>query len=671
MLTLVEKILFVLLAGISIYWARRFFLQAFLAIGRGGGKLHLSPLPGRLWRAIEVTITQRTVFRARRGTSLMHGFVVWGFLFFVLVNTGDVIEGYFDVVFLGTGAPGKLYRLIADILSVAILIGMTYFLLRRFVAKAPSLGFHANILLREGVESGVRRDSLVVGVFILTHVGARFAGQAFRIARDGRDTWQPLANATSGLWTSLSPAALEIGEHAMWWLALGTILAFIPYFPYSKHMHLFMGPLNYLSRPQRKSIGALDPLDFEDDTREQFGAAHLEHLSKTQLFDAFACIMCNRCQDVCPAYLTGKELSPSALEINKRYEIRAHFRDFAKGAASPRPLLDFAISSSGVWACTTCGACIEICPVGNEPMFDILDIRRDLVLTQGAFPSELHGAFRGMEGTGNPWQMRESRMKWAEGLEVPTVDELPDFEVLFWVGCAGAFDPRAQKVSRAIVHLLNAANVRFAVLGESETCTGDSARRAGNEYLFQEIAKANVALLNAVKPPRILVTCPHCYHTLANEYPQFGGEYSVVHHTTYLEELLHAGRLTMRSAAPNHVTYHDPCYLGRHNAFYDAPRLVLDAAGAAITEMPRSRNNALCCGAGGAQFWKEEEPGNARVSAVRFAEACATQADTLAVSCPFCLRMLSDARPESGPDCTMSIKDIAEIVAEGIDGAAQ
>lgn len=667
MLTPIEKILFVVLAGLSIYAAQRFFRQAARVIGRGEGALCFDQLPKRLWRAIEITLTQRTVFRARFGTSLMHGWIVWGFLFFVLINLGDVIEGYFAITFLGAGLIGDLYRLLADLLSVAILAGMIYFLLRRFVLNAPALRFRENVRLRSDVLPGLRRDSWIVGTFILVHVGARFVGETFWIARHEGDAWQPLASAVAGLWGKAGANTLEIGEHVTWWLALGSILAFIPYFPYSKHMHLFMGPLNYLTRPSRRALGALDPLDFADETREQFGAARLEHLSKTQLFDAFACIMCNRCQDVCPAYVTGKELSPSALEINKRYEIRAHMHTLAAGASSPQPLLAFAISPSAVWACTACGACVEICPVGNEPMFDILDIRRDLVLTQGEFPSELQGAFRGMESAGNPWQTRESRMKWAEGLQVPTTQDARDFEILYWVGCAGAFDARAQQVARALVKILRAAHVKFAVLGEAENCTGDSARRAGNEYLFQELAKANIALLDAAHPPRIVVTCPHCYHTLAQEYPQFGGNYTVIHHTELIDELLRTGRLKLTAGAQTQATYHDPCYLGRHNGIYEAPRQVLAAAQVAVREMPRTRHNALCCGAGGGQFWKEEEPGTERISSVRFAEARATQAATLATGCPFCLRMLTDASLQVTAQPVPVVRDIAEIVAEQLE----
>ncbi len=663
MLTPVEKFLFLVLAVVALYLAQRFFRQATRVIQRGQGSLHFDELPHRILRALDVTVTQRTVFRVRLGTSVMHAFIVYGFLFYFLANVGDLLEGYFEIEFLGTGPIGKLYRLTGDVLSVAILIGMVYFLLRRFLARTPALKFHDRVKLHSNVQQGLRIDSLIVGTFILVHVGTRFLGETFWIALRAGDSWQPFANMASGLWDGMDHDTLELAEHIMWWLALGTILAFIPYFPYSKHAHLFMGPLNYFSRPQRRSLGALEPIDLKDETREQFGAARLEHLTQTQLFDAFACIMCNRCQDACPAYITGKELSPSALEINKRYEIRQFMATLAKGGQSPNALLDFAITSSAVWACTTCGACIDVCPVGNEPMFDIIDIRRDLVLTQGEFPAELQGAFRGMETTGNPWQVGESRMAWTEGLDVPTVDETGDFEVLYWVGCAGSFEPRAQKIARALVQVLNAAGVKFAVLGERESCTGDSARRAGNEYLFAEIAKLNIETLNEVHPTRILTTCPHCFHTIATEYPQFGGEFKVVHHTAFINEMIQDGRLKLHAPHRTNVTFHDPCYLGRHNRMYDEPRYALGAAGVAITEMPRSRSDSLCCGAGGAQFWKEEEHGSARINLTRYAEAEATGANIVAVSCPFCIRMFEDASQDESAIRKLVIQDVAEIVA--------
>jgi Fe-S oxidoreductase len=666
MLTPAEQILFLVIALTSLYLAQRYFRRAARVIGRGEGSLHFEKLPARIWRALDVTLTQRTVFRARVATSAAHAFIAWGFLFYILVNAGDVLEGYANVEFLGTGIIGNLYRLAADVLSVLVVLGMIYFLIRRFLAYAPALEFHDNVRLHPKVPGGLRRDSLIVGAFIVVHVGARFVGETFRIALHGSDQWQPLASAVSGLWSGMSHDGHQVGEHAMWWLALGTIMAFIPYFPYSKHAHLFMGPLNYFSRPERTSPGALEPLDFEDEAREQFGAARLEHLTKKQLFDPFACIMCNRCQDVCPAYVTGKELSPSALEINKRYEIRDHMTLLAAGGESPHTLLEFGITPSAVWACTACGACVDICPVGDEPMFDIIDIRRDLVLTQGDFPAELQGAFKGIENSGNPWQMGGSRLKWADGLEVPTVEEAGSYEILYWVGCAGSFEPRAQKIARALVQVLHAAGVKFAVLGERESCTGDTARRAGNEYLFAEMAKANIDTLNEVKPPRIVVTCPHCYHTIGREYPQFGGHYAVVHHTAFIEELIRSGRLKLKPGDQQTVTFHDPCYLGRHNGVYDPPRYALTGTGAGLREMPRARRNSFCCGAGGAQFWKEEEHGMARVNLTRYAEASTTGAGTLIVGCPFCLRMFTDASQMEGARAGPQVKDVVEIVAENL-----
>jgi Fe-S oxidoreductase len=468
------------------------------------------------------------------------------------------------------------------------------------------------------------------------------------------------------LFAGASPDGLVLLRHLFWWVALGGILVFTPYFAYSKHSHLFMAPINFLTRPQRTSLGEMEAIDFEDDEKEQFGVNKLEDLPQKQIVDAFACIMCNRCQDVCPAYVTGKGLSPSALEINKRYVISDQLGGLANGEESLHPLMGFAISESAVWACTSCGACIDICPVGNEPMLDILDIRRDAVLMQGKFPAELQNAYKGMERQGNPWQNPEGRFRWANGLDfnVPTVDDNPDFEILYWVGCAASYDPRAQLTARALVKVLNAAGVNFAVLGERENCTGDVARRSGKEDLYFELATGNVETLNEVAPKRIVVTCPHCFHNIGKEYHQFGGHYEVVHHTELIEELIAAGRVSMiaHPSKVSNVTFHDPCYLGRHNDVIDEPRQALNSLGEHLIEMPRHGRSSFCCGAGGAQFWKEEEHGTKAVNVERYEEAKATGADTLAVGCPFCMQMFETAKSSvaDGP----VIKDVAELIAE-------
>jgi Fe-S oxidoreductase len=409
-------------------------------------------------------------------------------------------------------------------------------------------------------------------------------------------------------------------------------------------------------------------LDFEDETLEQFGANSLFDLHQTRIVDAFACIMCNRCQEACPAYNTGKELSPAALEINKRYFTRDKMDDLAAGAADDAPLLDYAISESAVWACTACGACIDVCPVGNLPMLDIMDIRRDQVLMMGEFPGELQGAFRGMERMGNPWQSTESRMEWAEPLpfDVPTVHENPDYEYLLWVGCAGAFNPEAQQTVRAVATILQEAGVSFAVLGEEEMCTGDSARRAGNEYLFYEMALGNIETLNGAgaDKKKIVTSCPHCFTTIGKEYEEMGGVYETYHHTQLIADLIGRGKLRLNGAQLEKVTFHDPCYLGRHNGIVAEPRTALAKAGMTLLEMERSGTDSFCCGAGGAQMWKEEEHGAAAVNLTRYAEARRTDAETLAVACPFCATMMHDANNEEG--APMKVRDVADVVADAI-----
>ena len=666
MLTTPEKILFLLAALASVYAAYQAAVRIVRTIARGQGKIDWSLVPRRLLSVLLKTISFQPVFRARFWPSLFHGLVAWGFIYYLLVNLGDVLEGYIpEFVFLGQGLVGDLYRLMADLISVGALVGMVALILRRFVLNPPGLRARDDILLHPKSRLGIRRDSAIVGAFILVHVGTRFLGASFKVAQEGGDAWQPFASAVAGLWSNFSPAALNFGVHAGFWFALGTILGFIPYFLYSKHLHLFFAPINFLLKPERRSIGELGRLDFDDESIEQFGATRLEDLGWEQIMDAYACIMCYRCQEACPAYHTGKVLSPAALEINKRYFLNEEGARLAKGEASQTALLDFAITAEAVWACTACGACIDICPVGNEPMRDILDIRRAMVLMENNFPEQLQNAFRGMERSLNPWNVPPTeRMKWAEGLQVPTINETPEPEILWWVGCAPATDARAQKTAQAFARILNAAGVSYAVLGEMEQCTGDSARRAGNEYLFHEMASANVELLNEVAPRRIVTTCPHCLHTIKNEYPAFGGSYDVIHHSQLINELVEAGRLRLQGEASQKITLHDPCYLGRQNEILVDPRLALQVAQAELVEMPRHGKKSFCCGAGGAQMWKEEEHGDERVSLNRFKEAQASGADTLAVGCPFCMVMLSDARKDTGSE--MEVLDIAEIVARAL-----
>lgn len=669
MLTLQEKILFLLVVLVSVILTWRGVRRLLRIISRGDGDLGWKHVPGRLIAVLIKTLSFAPVLRSRLATSLFHAFVGWGFAFYLLVNVGDLLQGFIPgYLFLGHGWIGNGYRLLADLLSVGVLLGMVILMSRRFMLRPEALTIRESTRLHPKARRGIRRDSAIVGFFILLHVGFRVLGESFHLASTGPDAWQPFASAIAPLWANLMSAdGLEIGIHVAWWMALGLIVAFLPYFPQSKHIHLFFAPLNYLLRPERRSIGELDILDFEDESREQFGAERIEHLSKSALVDAYACIMCNRCQDACPAYTTGKVLSPAALEINKRYFLNEEGSKLAQGDISDETLVEFAISEEAIWGCTACGACIDICPVGNEPMRDILEIRRHLVLMQNTFPEQLQAAYRGMERSGNPWNIApEERLVWAEGLNVPTVEDVEQPDLLWWVGCAPATDPRAQQTARAFARILNAAGVNYAVLGRRERCTGDSARRSGNEYLFYELASANVELLNSVAPERIVSTCPHCVHTLKNEYPSLGGTYQVIHHSELLQELMQSGELEIGlDAGAGEVTLHDPCYLARMNGVVDAPRETLRLAGIELVEMPRNRAKSFCCGAGGSQMWKEEEHGEERVSVNRMREARETSASSLAVGCPFCLIMLGDAANEVSD--TPEIRDVAEIIAERLD----
>jgi len=679
MLTWPEKILFVLAVLAASYAAYRLANQILRTIGRGSGTLDKELALKRSGSVILKIGTLQPTFKIRFWPSLFHAFIAWGFIYYLLVNLGDVLQGFIpDFHFLGQGWVSGVYRLLADLLSVGVLVGMVAMLIRRFILKPATMTVRQDVLLHPKARAGIRRDSLIVGGFILIHVGSRFLGQSFQLAIPGDyfsggnlvdiplDPWQPFASLLGSLWDGWSATALLAAEHVAFWLALGTILAFMPYFLYSKHIHLFFAPLNFLLKPERRSMGELSKLNFDDESIEQFGVTRLEDLGWEQIMDAYACIMCYRCQQVCPAYNTGKVLSPAALEINKRYFINQEGAQLAQGQASSQTLIEFAISEEAVWACTACGACIDICPVNNEPMRDILDIRRSLVLMENQFPDQLQTAFKGMERNLNPWNISQAeRMKWAEGLQVPTIEQQPEPEILWWVGCAPATDERAKKTARAFAEILNTAGVNYAVLGKNEQCTGDSARRAGNEFLFNELASANVELLNEVAPKRIVTTCPHCLHTLKNEYPAFGGNYTVIHHTQLINELAAAGKLRLKKDSSQKLTFHDPCYLGRHNQIVDAPREALLGAGAQVIEMNRYGMQSFCCGAGGAQMWKEEEHGSERVNANRFREAQSTGAQTLAVACPFCLAMLSDARADAASE--MQVKDIAEIVAAALD----
>ncbi len=694
MLPLPQKIAFLLFALLTLALAFEGFYRLYLRIRRGNSdpEPRFNHLPRRLIYALTTTLLQTRTLKKRPTIGIFHSFIFYGFLFYGIVNLIDAIEGYVPFAISSTGSIGATYNLLADIFSFLVLLGVIALIIRRFALPSRrDFRFNPRTLLHPDVQHAkITRDSLIVSAFILFHVGSRAIGAGARLAAEGPDPLQPFATTLSHLFTPTNAEAFRIFGY---WGALASVLAFLAYFPYTKHIHIFMAPAKYFAAREPNS-GTLPPvtLNFETETESEpkIGAHKLEDLSWPRLLDAYACIQCNRCQDVCPATATGKSLSPAALEINKRMELNdlaAQQNPFAftpapfeKGTPSPNPLLKFALPPEAAWACTTCGACIEVCPTQNEQMLDIIDIRRNQVMIEGEFPSQLQSAFRGMERAQNPWGINhEQRLAWAEGLAVKTTDENPTPDVLYWVGCAASYDPVAQKTARAFVELLNHAEVNFAVLGKRECCTGDSARRAGNEYLYRQLADKNVETLNTVRPKLIVASCPHCMNSLGHEYKQIGGDYQVLHHTEYLETLVANKKLTPAPSEAT-ITYHDPCYLGRHNGVYDAPRNLLYVLSNNTPELPRNRENSFCCGAGGAQFWKEEEPGDERISDNRFREAQQTLTKAaggkagrqatekvLAVGCPFCKSMLGSTPSKAARDSEdIAIKDVAELLLEGV-----
>ena len=670
MLSNLERILFVILVTVSMGLAWVTFRRMFKVIGRGSNPIDWAKALANWPKGLSVFLSQKTLFKTRPIIGAIHAGVAWGFTLYLLVNVIDVLYGMVPGFhFFPNNIIGDIYRFFVDIFSMIVIIGVVMFVVRRFITKDERLVTNEPVLLSESARKGIKRDSFIVGVFIILHVGFRFVGASFEVAIEGADWSQPGATLLASAWGGLSPESLVFGEHLGWWMALGLILGFMPYFPYSKHAHLFMGPLNYMAQVDRKSPSTLELMDLEDEDAEQFGAGKIEHLPQKQLLDGYACIMCNRCQDGCPAYQTGKELSPSALEINKRYYFNENVKEFSEGAESIDSLSKWMLSEEAAWSCTTCGFCIEVCPVGNEPMVDILRMRQDLVLMESNFPRDAMEVFDKIENYGNPWGMSpQDREKWTEGMEVPKMRDKGSAEYLYWAGCSGAYDDRGKDISKSVAKIMNKAGVDYAILGNEETCTGDSARRIGNEYLFQMQATQNMENFEKYGVKKIVTQCPHCLTTLKNDYGEMGAELEVIHHSEFIADLIKEGKISPDNSLEEDVTFHDACYVGRHHGEYDAPRDVLNSVmgdNAKIVEMPRNKEQSFCCGAGGGNMWYEIDKGK-RINVERFEEAIETGAKKVATSCNFCMIMMEDARKVTGQDETMVVFDIAELVADRI-----
>lgn len=600
-----------------------------------------------------------------------HLLIFAGFLVLLLRSLVLIGRGYspgFDLWILGEGtALGNAYAFVKDVFVLLVLAGAGVFIYYRAVArlKRMTLNFEGLLILLIIVTMMVA-EMVYDGAHMVKAANARGAAFAY-------SPLHPAGSITALMMANLSGGALTFFEHAGFWTHISLVLIFLNLLPISKHFHIITAIPNVFLR-NLDPPGRLAPIvDIEGkiEREETLGVNEIDDLPWKSILDLYTCTECGRCSDFCPATNTGKLLSPKHLTIDLRDHLYARQNELIGGNGEPTiELVPATIKPEVLWACTTCRACEQECPVFITYVDKIVDMRRNLVMEKAEFPDELQVAFRGLESAGNPWSYPATdRMLWADGLDVPRVSDKPDAEYLFWVGCAPAFDDRAKKVTRATAQLLSLAGVSYAVLGEEEQCTGDPARRAGNEFLFQMFAQANCETLNGHSVRKIITTCPHCFNTLKNEYGDFGGKFEVVHHTDVLMQLVAAGKIKPTNRVDAKVVYHDSCYLGRYNEVYDPPRKILASIpGVQLVEAAASRDRGMCCGAGGAQMFKEEEKGDVRVNIARTKQLLATGSEVVSSACPFCMRMLTDGLGSVDRTEVQQL-DVAEVLWQSVQGS--
>jgi Fe-S oxidoreductase len=691
------------IAGRRLWWLRR------LALSGQPAPERIEAVRGHLGtdvktEAVEVLGQRKLLKWSVPGVA--HALTFWGFTILLLT----IIESYGDLFSRTFAIPGighwAAIGFLEDLFAVGVLAGLATFTVIR-LRNDPHREGRASRFFGSHTRAAWLVLGMIFGVIatLLLYRGAQINTGVFPYAHGA------FASQIVGHWLHPLGAGVNSVLEAVFLLGqLGVVVVFLVIVVYSKHLHIFLAPLNVLFSRRPDALGALEPmrsggkvLDFEeaDPDTDVFGLGKIEDFSWKGLLDMATCTECGRCQSQCPAWVTGKPLSPKQVILDLRDhafakapyllaatdEEREKLPDAVKAEAQ-RPLVGTAdvhgvIDPDVLWSCTNCGACVEECPVDIEHIDHIDGMRRHQVLIESAFPVEAAGMLKNLENKGDPWGMGAGRRgDWIGELdfEVPVaagkIDD--DIEYLFWVGCAGALEDRARKTTKAIASLLHTAGVKFAVLGPAETCTGDPARRIGNEFVFSMLAQQNIETLNEAAPRTIVASCPHCFNTIANEYPQLGGNYEVVHHTQLLARLVAEGRLT--SAAPagapaaEKVTYHDPCFLGRHNKVYTPPREILEhVPGVEAVEMHRCKERGFCCGAGGARMWMEERIGK-RINTERIEEALALSPDTISTACPYCLVMLGDAvsaKKSSGEAReTLEVVDVAQLLARSVTPAA-
>jgi len=584
----------------------------------------------------------------------MHLFIFYGFLIpFVIVVITQANFSLPKVLALPLS-------LLFDFAGAAGIAGILLAAYRRYVQKPENQTYDTSL------------GNLIALLVLLGVFGLGFSIEGLRIARTQPEwvAWSPVGWIFSQLFSGLAEPNQVLLHRLLWRLHLFLVLGFMACIPYSRMLHIVTAPANIYFRSLAPK-GELPPIrNFE--TAETFGASKIEELTWKQLFDLDACMGCGRCLDHCPGAVTGKPLAPK-----KNWDsLRAHMEERAalkrKGVdpdgEGQKKLIGDALSEDVIWSCTNCLACAMVCPVFIPCVDKFLEMRRYLVLMESRFPPEVQLVFRNMENNSNPWGVGLGlRADWAKGLDVKNMAEVSEVDLLFWVGCAGSFDDRNKKVATSLAKILKSAGVKFSILGTEEGCCGDSARRIGNEYLYQTLVQANIEVLKNYGVKKIVTICPHCFNTLKNEYPQFGGKYEVLHYTQFLAELIGQGKLKLTKPVEKVITYHDSCYLGRANEVYEEPRKILRAIpGLKLVEMERNHIRSFCCGAGGGRMWMEEKLGT-RINQERTDQALKTQAQMVGTACPYCLTMLGDGIKEKGLEETLTAVDLAELVEQCLE----
>ena len=683
MLTTIEKIIFIILALISAGFTVHGFKTIIDSVRKGRPAPELKNIPGSLLKTGITVIFQQTIFRARKVLSAIHLGLFFGLITYAFVNLVDVLEGLVSGLELTYGGKHlafpflnstiiNAFNLIADVMSGFLLFSITVFLVRRFVAKDKRLEYRDNVLLSPKVKAGGQKtDSLIVGVFVIMHVAARLLGQAFRL-NDGADPFMPIASFLNNLF-----GASQTGVHVAWWVSIGWVMFILPYITRSKHTHFTIGPVN-LGLAKQNPRGQLDPaipLKVIEGQKYDPGAKFIHDLSWKRVLDSYACVQCNRCQDVCPANFYGRPLSPSALEVNKRYLLK----EATFGSHPDRlllPLTETVISPEAVWSCTTCYACVRVCPVGNEPMADIVDIRRRMLVDGYEIDSGVQNALQSLATNGN-WMSKGKRLRgrWAKEMEFPVKNATEEpVENLWFVGDTASFDERVIPNTKMVARIFQQAGFDFGIMYQNESNAGNDVRRVGEEGLFEQLVEQNMAAFGKAQFKKIVTTDPHSFNTLKNEYPQFGSSWEVKHYTAVVVKLFEEGKLTVKNKLSNYkVTFHDPCYLGRYNGGFTAPRKLLELLGVEFHEMPRNCENSFCCGAGGGQIWMGKVAPGERPAENRIKEALSTfekspsdKKQLFIVTCPKDMIMYSDAVKTTGNEDKIEVCDLIQLVAEGV-----